>query len=89
MATQVTHLVVQAVEQIWSGVIPGVRGPGCAAIVMTDGRRYNVVGPMAPNMVERFSGDGELIERLDASEIDGEVARVIWTCDELGGIYID
>jgi len=62
------------------------RGVGCATIVMADDRRYNVVARNR-NLVERMNGKGELIERLPASHVKGDVADIDWTCDSMGYRY--
>jgi len=76
--------IKEAVDEVRGGVIRGVRGVGCASIIMTDGRVYGLVDEYR-DLVERF--DGELSERVPYDDIAGEVDHVDWTVDELGGLY--
>jgi hypothetical protein len=64
------------------------RAPGCAKIVMVDGREYHVLNGPGRGSVERYSPDGTLIERVDAQNVGGLVNFIQWSRDELGGIYI-
>jgi hypothetical protein len=80
--------VAEAVADVKAGIRPGIRGVGSATIEMTDGREYVVVTELE-DLVERFGADGELIERVEASEVAGEVAEIRWRVDESGGVYPD
>lgn len=77
----------QAMQQIKAGVIHGVRGVGCNAIVMDDGRRYHVVDKYS-TLLERYDDNGNLVERVEAADVAGEADTAGWTVDESGGIYI-
>lgn len=78
--------VEEAIKEVKDGIIPGVRGVGCAPIHMADGRVYYLSSEYT-DLVECFSGTGDLVERLDACDVEGDVDRVDWTVDELGGTY--
>jgi len=62
----------------------GFRGPGCAAIHMVDGSKLFAVGD--GGLVECITDSGDLLYRLPAEEICGEVDGILWSCDQLGGI---
>lgn len=68
------------------------RGPASATIVMADGRRYVVENarewPVCPLLVGRYAADGELLERIQADQVQGEVETIRWAVDQLGGVYI-
>ena len=78
--------VTDAVADIKRRIIPGVRGAGCFAIDMVDGREYVLVSEYGEPLVERFSAGGQLIERLPADEVEGDVTEIRCRVDELGGI---
>ena len=80
--------MMEAVASVRADVRPGIRGTGCAAILMADGRRYvlDADRPFGPPQVMRFSAAGELLEYAPAVDVVGEVERILWGVDELGGI---
>jgi hypothetical protein len=78
--------VSEAMAAVKADIRPGLRGVGSATIVLADGREYGVVSEL-DILVERFSADGELIERVEASEVAGAVAEIRWRVDESGGVY--
>lgn len=78
--------MTEAMKSVKRHTIEGIRGVGCATIHMEDGRTYTVVSQHRV-LVERFSDDAELIERCKATQVNGEVESISWTCDESGAIY--
>jgi len=80
--------IADAIREITRGTKAGIRGPGCAAIEMADGRVYTLACEHSTPMLERYSPEGDLIEQKPAESVDGTVRSVSWSCDELGGIYV-
>lgn len=76
----------EAIAEVKSGIINGVRGCGCATIHMEDGREYHLVSEYGEPLVERFADDGDLVERTEPANITGIVDHVEWGVDELGGV---
>ena len=81
-----TMTMIDAVRQVTQGVIPGMRGAGCAVIHMADGRRYHLVDDRL-TLVERYDNNATIVERVEAAEVEGDVDRVRWSVDQLGGAY--
>jgi len=75
----------EALRELRAGVVVGKRGEGCAAIVMTDGRRYSL---MPDGCLARFDGDGNTLEWRQPADIAGTVESVDWTCDETGALFL-
>ena len=78
--------VSEAVQEIRNSVIRGIRGVGTFTIEMTDGREFCLVSEIGPPLLERFTADGDLIERVSPEDIHGDVERVRCSVDELGGV---
>ena len=78
--------MLKAMAEVKSGTIDNVRGVGCATITMVDGREFGVVD-QHETLVERFTDAGELIERVEASDVAGDADSIRWSVDELGGVY--
>lgn len=76
----------EAVADVKAGIIDRVRGCGCATIHMEDGRLYHLVSEYGEPLVDRFTADGELVERTEPSRIEGIVYRIDWSVDQLGGV---
>lgn len=75
--------VAEAIKTVRDGIRPGLRGAGCATILMADG---NPLGFHPANIWG--------LERMADAEIDAEyggesreVSDVTWTCDDSGAIY--
>jgi hypothetical protein len=74
--------ILEAIDEVKDGVIPGVRGTGTAAIVMQDGRRFGVVSAYGPLILMTEDGRQVTAGYLEGEEVD----RVEWHVDALGGI---
>ena len=74
--------IFDAIEEVKAGILPGIRGVGCAAIVMADGKRYGVVSAYGPLILI----DNQTGRQLTAGDVVGEVEGVEWSVDQLGGV---
>ena len=77
--------ISQAIHEVKSGVRPGLRGIGCATIVMEDGARFALADQSGEPLLLRAT-DSE-VEAIPAAQVAGEVEAVEWSCDESGAIY--
>ncbi len=76
-----------ALQELKNGVINGVRGPGCAAILLTDGRRLYAVD-MHDDRVFEIDENGREGPAISADQVSTNAEGVTWTCDESGALYM-
>jgi hypothetical protein len=78
----------EAIQEVMCGIRPGLRGVGAAVIEMADGQRYSLMSEFGGPLLERFTDEGDLVERRPAADITGDVEWVRWCVDESGAIVM-